>query len=973
MEIMDDILDLADLLGEKLEKGRRATRRALRGEGGFSTLVTVLVILALGAMIITPLLVWVITGQRAGEAHERVTHRFYAADAGIQDGMYRIATGDIPDEWLGTWDDSVYDADPIEYTLPEQMNDCDVTVKLRPMWLLAGLEDPSYGREPHGELVTVSNIVGGGSMQIVIVSDNPGNYKLTRIGVWIPEGFTYTMGSSNIEELSPTDPAYCEPTVSEWRNGHTIIFEYATAVDFVDFPGVTGNRMVITFDYEGTGTMATSWSWCRTSRMDIYLSWSGDIKLYQVESTATDPDTGLSTTVIAGNMTNESVGTYLAFYGDYTTTGNALMRETGTDRVRDRLYEESPGEISDIPTSGTARKILLYWSGWKESPDDAWYGNTSKDVSTWPTEDQAALQLLADTYCVNQVSLRVEYEGYSYDLGVIDASEWTVLPNGSAWSPNGWSYGCNADITDLVLTTLPDDFVGNATYWVGHADLGGESLPSDETLQGIWGSADNDIYIVGNTGTVLHYNLSTWETQDSETSRNLRGVWGSDNTHIWAVGASSAIQKYTGTWADQSRSDGRSETLNGVWGSSATDVWIVGDRFRTWDGQYRHTILHTTDGGTNWTNDGYSITSAQDLNGIWGSDSSHVYAVGTSGRIMRYNGSAWGTMSSGTTRELYGVWGTAWNNVYAVGASGTILRYNGTSWSSMSSGTTQTLYGIWGSAEDDIYAVGAGGTIQHYNGTSWSDVDSGTNRNLYGAWGTSSTNVYVVGEATSKASTILHWDGSEWAAVGGGTGLWGWHLPHSGDTSPTVTTDYPLSDVVNNEWANACWSVITLYTSPVTLAHQMYLFDTFRYWNSNDDVTFTLDGFLAPASVASEDDAVKLTYFVGEGDSWYGNGDNVYVNGTRLNPSYINPATCAPINNAMNSTSNSGGITGYLPDDGIDLDTYSIDGSSGIIKPADSSATVRLTTGTDVWNMMYMILSFRSDTVGTGLLTYIVL
>ena len=166
-------------------------------------------------------------------------------------------------------------------------------------------------------------------------------------------------------------------------------------------------------------------------------------------------------------------------------------------------------------------------------------------------------------------------------------------------SPNGWSYGCNYDITDLVLAALPDDFVGNATYWVGHADLGGTAAPSDETMQGIWGSSTTDVYIVGNTGTVVHYNGTTWATQDSETSRNLRGVWGSDNAHIWAVGASSAIQKYTGSWADQTRSDGRAETLNGVWGSSATDVWIVGDRYRS-GMTYYHTLLHTTNGGTTW-------------------------------------------------------------------------------------------------------------------------------------------------------------------------------------------------------------------------------------------------------------------------------------------------------------------------------------------------------------------------------------
>ena len=74
----------------------------------------------------------------------------------------------------------------------------------------------------------------------------------------------------------------------------------------------------------------------------------------------------------------------------------------------------------------------------------------------------------------------------------------------------------------------------------------------------------------------------------------------------------------------------------------------------------------------------------------------------------------------------------------------------------------------------------------------------------------------------------------------------------------------------------------------------------------------------------------------------------------------------------MNRRSNSGGVAGYPPDDGIDLDTFTIDGSTDIIDPADSSATVRLTTGTDVWNLVYMILSFRSDKVGSGLVTYIV-
>jgi hypothetical protein len=56
----------------------------------------------------------------------------------------------------------------------------------------------------------------------------------------------------------------------------------------------------------------------------------------------------------------------------------------------------------------------------------------------------------------------------------------------------------------------------------------------------------------------------------------------------------------------------------------------------------------------------------------------------------------------------------------------------------------------------------------------------------------------------------------------------------------------------------------------------------------------------------------------------------------------------------------------------VDLDTFEITGDSGIIQPAASTATVRLATGADSWNLVYMVLSFRSDISASGLLNYIV-
>ena len=937
MEIMDDVLDLKDSLEDALGRQTRKARRVLRGESGFSTLVIVLVIMAVGAIIITPLLAFVVVGTRAGRVHNRNTDRLYAADAGIQDGLWRISSGDYYDDWKGTWDDSVFDSDPLTYSVPD-INGCTVTVTLRPVWLLDGLETPAHGRMPHAELVTVSSVASAGTLQIVVVMDESiqSAKKLDRIGVWLPSGFDYVEGSSSLEDDDSED-WYCEPTVTEWKSGHTVIWDYATALKFEDFPNVDGERMVISLDYTGEGAMTGSWSWTRTNSNDIYLSWSTDIKIFQIESTATDPETGVTTTVVAGNMLNESVGTYLAYYGDYEVTGNALMREIDTDKVRERLYLESPGEISVIPESATVRRILLYWSGWKEDPWDIWDYTADERLD------------LAEDAGVTQVSLRAVYDGDDYDLGTVTAEEWTVLPNGSEYSPNGWSYGCNCDITNLVLGDLPDDFAGNATYWVGHADT--TDSPTT-TLRGVWGTSTSNIYAVGEDGYIAHCDGSSWTSMTSGATNDLYGIWGSSASNIFAVGAGGTILRYDGTsWS--AMTSGTTSDLYGVWGSSATNVYAVGagGTIRKWN-------------GTTWSSSSSGTTS--NLYGIWGSASNNIYAVGAGGTIRKYT-SSWAASSSGTTQTLYGIWGSSSSNIFAVGAGGTIRRYT-SYWGNSGSGTTQTLYGVWGSGSNNIYAVGASGTIRRWNGSFWGNSNSGTTQTLHGAWGTNSNNIWAVG----ASGTILFNNGSSWSAASTATGLYGWVNGHSGETI-SASTEYPLSDVVDNQWANACWSIITLYTSPVTLAHQMYLFDTFRYWNSEDDVEFTLDGFLAPKGIADEDDAVRLTYFVGEGDQWYSNGDNIYLNGTQLNPGNSVSGSAAPDDNAMNSSSDSGGVTGYPPDDGIDLDTYSIDGSEGIIDPADTEATVRLTTGTDVWNLIYMILSFRSDNVGSGCLTYVVI
>ena len=62
------------------------------------------------------------------------------------------------------------------------------------------------------------------------------------------------------------------------------------------------------------------------------------------------------------------------------------------------------------------------------------------------------------------------------------------------------------------------------------------------------------------------------------------------------------------------------------------------------------------------------------------------------------------------SENLYGLWGCGTTHIYAVGGSGTILHHDGMSWIPERSGTTETLEDAWGT-ENQVWAVGNAGTI----------------------------------------------------------------------------------------------------------------------------------------------------------------------------------------------------------------------------------------------------------------------
>jgi hypothetical protein len=201
-------------------------------------------------------------------------------------------------------------------------------------------------------------------------------------------------------------------------------------------------------------------------------------------------------------------------------------------------------------------------------------------------------------------------------------------------------------------------------------------------------------------------------------------------------------------------------TLYGVWGSDGSDVFAVGSYW-----SMSPVILHYD--GTGWSE--MTIPTSESLcavRGVWGSSGSDVFAVGSGGTILHYHSAEWSVMTSPTSAELVGVWGSGDRDVFAVGAGGTILHYDGATWTSMVSGTGVWLNGVWGSSDGDVFAVGnPPGTILHYNGAVWTSMDSGVTESLSDVWGSRHSDVFAVG----VGGRMVHYDGTTWSVMSSST------------------------------------------------------------------------------------------------------------------------------------------------------------------------------------------------------------
>lgn len=152
-------------------------------------------------------------------------------------------------------------------------------------------------------------------------------------------------------------------------------------------------------------------------------------------------------------------------------------------------------------------------------------------------------------------------------------------------------------------------------------------LPQGNLLNDTWAAATNDVWAVGNAGTILHFDGTRWTPVASGTTANLTAIHGLGASDAWAVADSGAIAHYDGTaWTITTTIEHAS--LDEVWALSATDVWAAGETDMPTPGAGSGAVYRFD--GASWTklNTDFGPGVTSPVRGLWGSSANDMLRDG---------------------------------------------------------------------------------------------------------------------------------------------------------------------------------------------------------------------------------------------------------------------------------------------------------------------------------------------------------
>lgn len=136
----------------------------------------------------------------------------------------------------------------------------------------------------------------------------------------------------------------------------------------------------------------------------------------------------------------------------------------------------------------------------------------------------------------------------------------------------------------------------------------------------------------------------------------------------------------------------------------------------------------------------------QHINAVWGFSAQDLWAVGSSGLILRWNGATWRQPSVATTYDLKALWAAAPDDLWIAGDGGQIYHGDGVSWTKHFPGTTKDLRALWGRGPNEVWAAGAGGALLRYRDGGWETIAGVGGADIHALWGSGGGDLWVGGD-----------------------------------------------------------------------------------------------------------------------------------------------------------------------------------------------------------------------------------
>jgi hypothetical protein len=974
-------------------------------------LVLSMIFMLLGFLVIIPLLSFMATGAKTSMVYDDKANSLYTADAGIEDGTYRVKYNHLSNLSPAY---NTYDFNRVwQYKFSDTLrtlNQKDVTVTIQNLWV-ANITKPQITDNPSPiSIIAAEKLVVTGSADIVAKTYtikisytkdvNDPLLKINMIGVWLPPGFAYDSSRKGTLDTTVSKTYYSTPVVNTNYYGgsqeiHWNFTNYPFAGDgsHDPLPGVVSGDSPMTASITLPFTPQTpaqtpplpkdrpsAIGWVQTSGVsDIPYSWNADVRAFKITSQC--GDTSVESYIVKNEL--RDLGSTIS--GDYYATGNTLMRDAHSDsgHIRDTWVNatdhSSSVTVSAIPSTGDVAAAYLYWTAWERDN----FLDLCANLNNWHTGS-------SNVWAVSSSEFRGQYaSGKARNIYLNNALD--ISSSTSAYV--AWDQSVSTPSSGNISPLNPDT-CSSFTNW-NHGNCWTNSSPSGKFRGQYVSSPNRDL------SSLTYLNLSTyagvsgtitvsWDQGKSGTFTSSDGfdVYYATTTNAPASGDWISLKSFRGTDISATSGSCTTSTLTlparlwirfSVVGSNAGIYFTLDNIYALVAGQYVSTdgvtISISKDGGSNYT----------DLKTFCANNTADVSTTSATTSVAlpsNYLNDA--SLNNFKIQFTLNGFNGAGEYYYLDNIRITAVQ---------TSKFNQVFFKIDG---HQVYFDGQG--VPQKDGSTKITSDK-TETIINSTSGTRGYSYSCYKDVTALVSTF-----SQKAADP--------NTNHPGNATYMVgNVDAALgvdgNDNYGDQLAHAGWSLIIIYSSPDTQGHQLYLYDRFRF--ADDDTTSNpmrgdldfdknnlpggdIAGFIVPARTKDkngnwETTAATVTCFVGEGDNWI-TGDFIALNSpsqywdldmTNYPPSSIPNSyklwdqegsaqsnTQSSPNNVWNSMSQ------VCTADGIDIDTFTITWDSAMIHEGDTSAHIDLYTNSDNWNLVYIILSFRSNVTVGGSLSYLI-